>query len=193
MISKYEGSINREKLPALLEKPFLMQLLDPQSQNLQTLMAKIQNLPSQEDKIRSTLYYIGLGVLNAEQYRTIIDSEPLTSEYLNKILESETNIYTKIIIIQVALAQKAIANITVEGLATLCGVVKDDDYKSLIIQVALEQKAITNITVEECIKYHDGLCLKEKIRKKEAAQLPSDTLNNGGSCTPLSDHVHQLS
>ena len=146
------SSIDREKLPKLLEKPFLLQLFDSKSQTIKTqeeLIKEIKCLSlTNSQKQNLALFYVGIGVLDFEESKTIITFNSLTIDELKSVLEEETNNARKKVIIETALEAKAIKDLDFNKLKEICGLVKEDGSKFRIIKTALEAKAITDLTVE---------------------------------------------
>ncbi len=162
-------SIDRKKLPKLLEKPFLLQLFDSKSQTIkkpEELIKEIESSLTNSQKQKLALFYVGIGVLDFEEAQKIIILDSLTIDELN--LQEETEIRKKIII-ETALEIKAIKDLTVENLKKLCALVGDDRDKCEIIKKALEAKAI-DLTVENlkelCALVGDDRYTKYQIIKK---------------------------
>jgi hypothetical protein len=148
LISRYSDSIDRTKLPELLNKPFLLQLFDSKSQTIKTkqeLIEKIQSYSTELQKQKLALFYVGLGVLDSAEYNKL-NFNPLNINALELKKESEGR---RKIIIAGALETKAIENLTFDNFKKLCGLVRYDvDYKYEIIIKALETKAIENLTLK---------------------------------------------
>ena len=180
LISRYSDSIDRTKLPELLSKPFLLQLLDSQSQTLKTqqqLIEEIQPCSTEPQKQKSALFYLGLGVLDSAEYKKLNFKEL----DINKLIENEPENRIKIII------AGALEAVDVDNFEKLCGLVGNNvNHKHEIIITALEKKAIKDLTVENLkglcglfegdVNYKYGIIITA-LEKKAITDFDFDKLN----------------
>ena len=160
--SNLSDSINREKLPNLLKKPFSLYLFDPQSKSIMMeddFIRKIQD-PSLNDlqKQKLTLFYVGIGVLDFEKFKEMVDYNSLTFDSLNLVLKEEKNDNIKKIVIKASLETGVLKDLTVKNIKKLCNLVVsytdsyDYNYNKSLINKALETGALKDLTVKNVTK-----------------------------------------
>ena len=162
-------SIDRKNLPKLLEKPFLLQLFDSQSQTTKTkaeLITEIESSSTISQKQTLALFYVGIGVLDFKEAQKIITFDSLTIDELKLQLQAETEGRRKIII-ETALDIEAIKKyLTVENLKELCGLVVDyyGNRKFAIINKGLDIENIKKDLTFEDLKELCGLLRDDKYK-----------------------------